>query len=86
VLQALDHVVVVVAVVVVDETNEVDFGENVVVESVVIANYRFEMEVMMDELLMEEGGFIPTRNLYGYLVLVLMVFLVEQDSNLKIFE
>ena len=61
--------VVAVAVVVMVEANEVDFDGNVVVESVVIANYRLEMDVMMDERLMEEDESNPTRNyLYGYLV------------------
>jgi hypothetical protein len=60
----LYHVVVVVET----KMNELDFGENVVVESVVIANYRFEMDVMMDEHLIEEDGFTPVRNSYGYLV------------------
>jgi hypothetical protein len=79
VCQVLYHVVVVVET----KMNELDFGENVVAESVVIANYRFEMEVMMDELLMKEYRFIIARNSYCYLALVLMVLWVEEDSNLE---
>jgi len=49
VLQVFDHEVVVVET----RMNEVELDENVmvVVEWVVIANYRFEMEVMMVEYL-----------------------------------
>ncbi len=49
VLQVLDHEMVVVET----RMNEVELDENVmvVVEWVVIANYRFEMEVMMVEYL-----------------------------------